>query len=89
MAISRDLVGADLNAVYGATEVLPMKLGYKVSGDDGRDYILARASAAVAANTAVVLTEPAFTVAGGAGAFSTQAKAVTTGQVSWVRSNAP
>ena len=31
--------------------------------DDSHHYILARASAAVAANTQVILTEPAFTVA--------------------------
>lgn len=65
------------------------KLGTKVVGDDGHDYLFVQASANVAANTAVVVTEPAFTIASGAGAFSTRAgQAFTSGQYGWVRSNA-
>jgi hypothetical protein len=88
MPIAEFLVGANLMAVYGATEKLPLKLGTSVRGDDNRNYVLAKATADVAANTAVILTEPAMTVAAGSGAFSTQATAIKNGEVSWVRANA-
>lgn len=64
-------------------------LGTKVVGNDGHEYIFTVASANVAAATAVIITEPAMSIAAGAGPYSTQAgRAVTTGQYSWVRSNA-
>ena len=63
-------------------------LGTVVRADDGRMYIFARASAAVAASTAVVLTEPAFTFAGGAGAWTTQGTAVPINAYVWLKSNA-
>ena len=87
MPISLELVGANLNAIYDATEKLPLKLGTIVRGDDARMYVLAKATADIAANTASILTEPAMTVAAGAGAWTTQG-AVKSGQVAWLRSNA-
>ncbi len=45
-------------------------LGTVVKATDGHDYIWAKASAAVASNVAVVLTEPAMTVATGAGSWT-------------------
>jgi hypothetical protein len=65
-----------------------LPLGTVVRGDDGRMYINARASAAVAANTAVVLTEPAMTFAGGAGQWLTQGTAVPINAYVWLRSAA-
>jgi hypothetical protein len=88
MPISQDLLGANLNAIYGATEKLPLKLGTLVRGDDARMYVLAKATADVAANTASILTEPAMTFAGGAGAWTTQGTAITNGQVAWLKSSA-
>ena len=53
--------------------------------DDSHHYILARASAAGAANTQVILTEPAFTVAPGAGDWTSQGFAVPAGNFAWFR----
>lgn len=64
------------------------KPGTKAMGDDGHAYVLVQASAGIAANTAVIITEPAFTAAGGGGSYSTQGTAVTSGQYFWARSNA-
>lgn len=65
------------------------QLGAKVIGSDGHEYVWTLASANVAAATAVIVTEPAMTIAAGAGPYSTQAgRAVLSGQYSWVRSNA-
>lgn len=60
-------------------------LGTKVVGSDGRDYIWVQASAAIAtAGTEVIITEPAFTVAAGAGGFDTLADGVQDGDYLWV-----
>lgn len=63
-------------------------VGSKVAGNDGHTYVLVTASAGIAPSTAIVITEPAMTAAGGAGAYSTQGTAVLTGQFFWARSNA-
>lgn len=87
-------LGTDLNYVgakpfYDANFSVPSpKLGSKVVGDDGHDYVFVSASANIAANTAIIITEPAMTAAAGAGPFSTQATAPTSGQFFWARSNA-
>lgn len=87
-------VGVDLD--YNSTD-LPYNdrdsgaptpaLGTKVVGSDGHDYVFVQASAAVTAETAVIITEPAFTVAAGAGAYSTQGDAVAQDAYCWVRAN--
>ena len=82
------ILGVDTDTIYTATERLPVPLGTVVRAANGRMYILAQASAGVANATAVVLTEPAMTFAGGAGAFTTRKGAVTTGQRCWIESNA-
>jgi hypothetical protein len=51
-------------------------------------WILAQASAGIANNAAVVLTEPAMTIATGAGSWTNRKGALTTGQRAWVQSNA-
>jgi hypothetical protein len=51
-------------------------------------YIFVQASGTIANDTAVVLTEPAMTVAAGAGAYTTRSGALTVGQRAWVESNA-
>ncbi|MFG1340373.1 hypothetical protein [Xanthobacter autotrophicus] len=91
MAVSRNIsptLGVNLDAVYAATDALPLPLGTVVRGRNGRMYIFVQASAGIANDTAVVLTEPAMTVAGGAGAYTTRSGALTTGQRAWVESNA-
>jgi hypothetical protein len=53
----------------GSGKVSP-QLGSMVKGSDGHDYVYAQASAAVASNAVVILTEPAMTFATGAGAWT-------------------
>ena len=61
-------------------------LGTRVVGDDGHDYVFVKASAAIATlGTDVVITEPAFTVASGAGGFETVVASVANGNYTWVR----
>lgn len=59
--------------IPGAQGLISPRLGSKVVGSDGRDYVLVQASAAVAAaaapGTQVTITEPAFTAAAGTGGF--------------------
>ncbi len=81
-------LGVNLSDIYPAGSVLPMKVGTVVRGDDGRMYVLATASGSISNATAVVLTEPAMTIAAGAGAWTTRSGALTTGQSAWVQSNA-
>lgn len=59
--------------VPGKMTLISPRLGNKEVGTDGHDYVLVRASAAIAAavapGTQVTITEPAFTAAAGAGGF--------------------
>ena len=63
--------------------------GSKVVGLDGHDYIYVRNPGAsqIAAATAVTLTEPAFTVAAGAGGYTT-AVAIPAGEYGFIRKTA-
>jgi hypothetical protein len=63
----------------------PFALGTRVRWRDGHDYILARASAAVPATTVVILTEPAMTVATGAGAWTSPAFALALNEMAWMK----
>lgn len=65
-------------------------LGTVAKGNDGHDYVLAQASAAVASGATVVLTEPAFTFATGAGAWTAPVivGGVPSGQYAWLRKTA-
>lgn len=68
------------------------RVGNKVVGNDGHEYLYALASGTIAAaaspGTAVVLTEPAFTVASGAGAWNAPPAGVASGSYAWVRKTA-
>lgn len=84
-------LGVNLGAIYPPSDPLYNELpslGTVVRAKNGRMYILAQASAGIADNTAVILTEPAMTVAGGAGAWTTRSGALGTGDRAWVESNA-
>lgn len=83
-------LGVDLDAIYPSTDPFYNKLplGAVVRARNGRMYVLAQASAGIADNTAVVLTEPAMTIAAGAGAWTTRSGALNTGDRAWVESNA-
>ena len=82
------IAGIQLGEIVKATapEKDFTKLGLRVIGDDGRDYILAEASAAVAtAGTDVILTEPGMTFAAGAGQWETVAAGIASGDYAWLR----
>jgi hypothetical protein len=83
-------LGVYLGAIYPSTDPFynEVPLGTVVRARNGRMYIFAQASAGVADNTAVILTEPAMTVAAGAGAWTTRSGALNTGDRAWVESNA-
>lgn len=83
--------------IPGQMQLISPRLGSKVVGSDGHDYVLAQASAAIAAaaapGTQVTITEPAFTAAAGAGGFyapnSTLAPSgVPSGAFFWARKGA-
>lgn len=79
-------LGVDLNRIDDAAA---FKLGLQVTADDGHDYIYVRASAAIAASTVVVVTDPAFTAAAGAGAWTTVAgQAPAINQYFWAKRTA-
>lgn len=84
-------LGMNLARVYPSTDPeysrLP-PLGTVVRALNGRMYVLAQASAGVANDTAVILTEPGMTFAGGAGSWTTRSGAVSTGDRAWIESNA-
>lgn len=60
-------------------------LGTKTHGSDGHSWIYVQATGAVAGDTDVILTEPAMTVAAGAGSFMTGPNAVAINEYCWVR----
>lgn len=70
--------------------VISPKLGTVIFADDGHEYVLAQASAAVATNVAVILTEPAMTFATGAGAWTspTITGGVASGSYAWLQKTA-
>jgi len=55
---------------YDAGKSVPSpQLGTKLLNTDGHEYIFAQASAAIASNVNVALTEPAMTMAAGTGSW--------------------
>lgn len=78
--------GVPLTQTHAEPMVRP---GSKVVGRDGHDHVYVRNStaASIAAATAVTITEPAFTIAAGAGGFTTNV-AIPAGEYGWVRKTA-
>ena len=69
-------IGFDPTVKYVDTGMLnrpPFALGTIIKGRDGHDYVFAKASGTIGASTAAVLTEPAMTMAAGAGSWTTLA----------------
>lgn len=82
--------GVDLDYV---SATLPpnraINLGTIVKAKDGHDYIFARAGGTqIAATTATTLTEATWTMAAGAGAWTTQAVAVPANNYAWFKKTA-
>jgi hypothetical protein len=61
--------------------------GSVVTGADGAKYILAKATGVIPPNTNVVLTEPAMTVAAGAGDWYSQTSAIPINNYAWFRAS--
>lgn len=74
------------------TEVNPstngVALGTVVTADDGHDYIFAKASGAIAGSAVCILTEPAMTMATGAGAWTNQGTALVLNDKAWFKKTA-
>lgn len=77
--------GIDFTAVYPVGTVAPMgPLGLEVFGSDGKIYVLAKAGAAIAANTAVCSIDPVtFAATATGGAYKSPATALVTGDTAW------
>ena len=77
--------GIDFTATYLTTEIAPIgPLGLEVFGSDGKRWVLAKAGAAIPANTAVCAIDPAtFSVAATGGAYTSPAVALATGTTAW------
>lgn len=85
------LVGARLGEVDGVNETNKSSkyaIGSSGAADDGHIYIYARASAPIAASTVCILTEPAMTMAAGAGAWTSVNQALATGDRAWFKRTA-
>lgn len=61
--------------------------GSVVTGADGAKYILAKATGVIPPNTNVILTEPAMTVAAGAGDWYSQNTAIPINNYAWFRAS--
>lgn len=83
--------GIDLEAVVntnpnsaGTATPVNGPLGSQVFGSDGKRYVLARAGAAIAASTATCsINASTFVATGSAGAYTSPAVAVASGDYAW------
>ena len=62
-----DSISQNVNA---ETIVPSYQLGTAVVGNDGHTYVYCKASAAIASGATIIVTEPAFTAATGAGLYT-------------------
>lgn len=80
------------NVWYDAPGKVSPVVGDWSVGDDGRQYIWVRSSAAIAAaaapGTQVTITEPAMTAAAGSGGFYAPVAGVASGTYFWARKGA-
>lgn len=78
--------GLGINQIALATDkIVKQPLGTKFFADDGHEYILAKASAAIASAAVCILTEPAMTMATGDGDWTapTRTGGVPSGATAW------
>jgi hypothetical protein len=82
------IVGVRINEINPPTQ--RFTVGTVITHQDGHDYIFARASGAIGANAACVLTEPAMTMAAGAGAWTSPnfGQAMVLNDTAWFRKTA-
>ena len=85
VSLNQNSVGVDFEKV----EATPtFKTGTVVRGSDAHDWIYAQASGAIADDTVCALTEPAMTMATGAGDWTNRNGALTSGQYTWFQKTA-
>lgn len=63
-------------------------LGTVVTADDGHDYIYAKATGAIANAATAALTEPAMTMASGAGSWTNTNAALVANDKAWFKKTA-
>ena len=78
----------DTAAEVAAGKQTKFRLGHVLTADDGHDYVYAKASAAITASTVSILTEPAMTMAAGAGAWTSPATALALNDQAWFKKTA-
>lgn len=79
------ILGVDLARSDQGDKSVPV--GTVVRGSDGYNYILATSTATIAADTRVVLTEPAMTFAAGTGDWDATVASVS-GDTIWLKARA-
>lgn len=83
-----DQVVSPDNVYYDQAGIASPVVGDVSEGDDGHKYVWVRASAAISADAAVTITEPAMTAAAGAGGFTAPSSAIASGDYFWARKDA-
>lgn len=83
-----DQVVDPTNVYYDQNGIASPVVGDVSEGDDGHKYVWVRASAAIAADATIIVTEPAMTAATGAGAFTAPSTAINSGDYFWARKTA-
>lgn len=83
-------LGASIGAVVNTLNPIKQAaLGTVLKAADGHDYVYAQATGAIPTSTVVVLTEPAMTVAAGAGAWTyTGTATLASGDRAWIKKTA-
>jgi len=81
------IAGFDPEAVHSASSTFkpPHSVGTTITADDGHDYAYAMATGAIGANVSCALTEPAFTMAAGAGDWTSPATALAVNDYAWFK----
>lgn len=81
------IAGFDEVGVHKASSIFkpPHSVGTIINADNGRTYIYARASADIAASTVSELTEPDFTMAAGAGDWTSPPVDIETDDYAWFK----
>ena len=82
------IAGVNLTEIRSVADGPRFKVGTAVMGSDGHMHIYATASGAITTAQACVLTEPAMTMAAGAGAWTGPVLALATGEHGWFRETA-
>lgn len=84
------IIGLRIGEIDKVSEVKANRfaLGTVITADDGHDYVYAQASGAVANAAVVILTEPAMTIATGAGSWTNTNAALVSTDRAWIKKTA-